>query len=397
MFKQAVLISRIYDFENHCYTIGGIQTYIRELANLLKKLGVTVIVAQLFMSYKRHDSIEIDGIKIIRIPAKRKLFIHPRQNAFNEVFKTYNTPETLFIIGTDQIDIKTPATNVITIQHGIAFDTPGNMLNGLWKKNTILQRICKLLKCISNTNRFYHTKNLVCVDYNYYNWLRTLGTISNSNNCKVIINHTNNHISKEELEQKIQSNKTKLKIIFARRFETYRGALIFANAIKQLFSDGYSIDVTFAGRGPLSEFITNLFKRNPNVHITKYNASKSVAFHSQFDIAVIPTIYSEGTSLSLCEAMAAGCIPIASHVGGLTNIILDGFNGFLCAPNENDLYMKLKYVIELPIETKRNVIRNAYNTAISTLSTDNWEHNWTDFINQVYNLHCEKQNQIIRN
>ncbi|WP_420491566.1 glycosyltransferase [Neobacillus drentensis] len=51
---------------------------------------------------------------------------------------------------------------------------------------------------------------------------------------------------------------------------------------------------------------------------------------------------SEGTSLSLLEAMAAKCAEIATNVGGMTNIILDNYNGLIINPDESELYLALE-------------------------------------------------------
>lgn len=51
---------------------------------------------------------------------------------------------------------------------------------------------------------------------------------------------------------------------------------------------------------------------------------------SQADIFLMPSRF-EGFGFSLLEAMAAGCVPIASHLHGITDLIVEeGISGFLC-------------------------------------------------------------------
>ena len=53
------------------------------------------------------------------------------------------------------------------------------------------------------------------------------------------------------------------------------------------------------------------------------------------DLVVIPSVL-EATSLAALEAMASGCIVLATRVGGLPELITHGQSGFLCDPRSPD-------------------------------------------------------------
>ncbi len=106
-------------------------------------------------------------------------------------------------------------------------------------------------------------------------------------------------------------------------------------------------------------------------------------FHKKYDIAVVPTIFSEGTSLSLIEAMSAGCLPIASHVGGMTNIILDSFNGFLTYPSEEELYKIIVKVLNLEKAEFNSIVKNAYHSACSSFSISKWKSSWREILMNI--------------
>ena len=55
------------------------------------------------------------------------------------------------------------------------------------------------------------------------------------------------------------------------------------------------------------------------------------------DVAVVPTLYSEGTSLSCIEAMCAASAVLVTGVGGLSNLVLDDYNGLLVPPTREAL------------------------------------------------------------
>ena len=375
-----IISSNFYDPSNSHFTIGGIQTYIRDLYRAVINSGHNALMVQ-FGLFSGTKEIESDGFKILLFPYVTKHGRVLEQRSFDRVYKSFNTDRSIFIIDTDQRDIKSDSDNVVQIQHGIAFDIPGNMISGFWGKSSFLQRINKQLRCWRNVARLKHVHRTVCVDYNYFNWFRTLDTITDDYSVRVIPNYAGNYISEERLKEKIETPRPTISILFARRFVDYRGAFLMIEATKALLSKFNHVSITFAGSGPLEQTIKDEFKGENRVVVTRYDSAESLPFHSQFDIAVIPTIFSEGTSLSLCEAMAAGCIPIATCAGGMSNIVINNYNGILIQPCLNDLINAMMYLIELPQAQRSVIAKRAYDTAIVSFSKERWERQWLSFLN----------------
>ncbi len=67
--------------------------------------------------------------------------------------------------------------------------------------------------------------------------------------------------------------------------------------------------------------------------------------YKNYDISLIPTLYSEGTSLSCLEAQASGNVVIATNIGGLPNLIINNYNGILINPDKNELFKAIKRVV----------------------------------------------------
>jgi glycosyltransferase involved in cell wall biosynthesis len=64
------------------------------------------------------------------------------------------------------------------------------------------------------------------------------------------------------------------------------------------------------------------------------------------DIVVLPSLYREGLSLSIIEAMSQSKPIIASNIGGIPELIVDGVNGFIVIPGDAaDLEAKLRILI----------------------------------------------------
>lgn len=378
MNKTAYIITyRFFDFERNAIRIGGIETYTFDLALLLKDLKYDVCVYTLLKNGElRHG--DFNGIKIVEIDASKG-----NNTTFRSLYD--KKPEALYIIMTDGMRIKSRGKqNVVTIQHGVSWDFPRWAMNKVFQKYDFAYRVRKMQICNQQVKLFLEATNYVCVDYNYYNWLRTFYDISSNRIVTVIPNYAQ-AISKEELELKVNAkhDMSKAKIVFARRMTRYRGALLFASVAKRLLQNYPGISVTFAGDGELTTAVQEQFANCPNVTFTTYQPYESIEFHKQYDIAVVPTIYSEGTSLSLCEAMAAGCMPVATHVGGMTNMILDGYNGFLCYPSEDAIYNKLKTVLDMDGAEYRRILRNSYETAITAFSKTLWKRRWCELIKNI--------------
>lgn len=372
--------SKTFDIEKRCQIVGGVQTYTRDLCLLAAEKGYNTAIYQFADDQSDADDC-FDGIEFHIRHKDRK----DNQPLFDSIYAEQNGPDTLFVVATDQMDIKTKASNVIVIQHGIAFDNP--VEGGFWSKTRFLQHLNKLLRGSKNVRRLYWSRNTVGVDYNYFNWVRTLGMIYPEKRYRVIPNYSSGKISKEELLEKLDKQATEKKkcIVFARRFCSYRGTIIFANCVERLLPLYPEAEFTFAGGGELKEEIERRFVNNPRVHITSFEAPESIEFHKRYDVAVVPTIYSEGTSLSLLEAMSAGCFPIATHVGGMTNILLDSYNGLLCYPNEEGVYNALVKALDMDGKEFRKVVENAYDSATEAFSLQQWKGKWSEFIDSVMN------------
>ena len=385
MNKIIIITSGLLDIETKSLGVGGLQKYIQDLAGLCAKAGYETIVYQIVPQSIGAYELKHDGYTIQFISSNKKDRIKNNQLVFDCIYQEENTTSSLFIIGTDCMDIKSKKNNVVNIQHGISFDNSGYNINKansrLWR---IKHQIGKLYSCYLNIKRFYNVNKTICVDYNFFNWIRTVATIYPETKVRVIPNYSNTFIQEIDLYEKLNKRSKKRKIIFARRFYDYRGTLLFADVAKKLLEEFKDIEISFAGDGPLKNKIKKLFSNESRVNIFSYSAVDSVQIHKEYDIAVIPTIYSEGTSLALCESMAAGCLPIATHVGGMTNIILDGYNGFIVYPDVHSVYNACRKSLMLDNKEFNRICFNAYYSALSSFSYHKWSESWLEFLKNAF-------------
>jgi len=382
--KAYIFAFRFFNYDAKRPNLGGTQTYLTELSEVLYSQGYEVHI----LDEKRGVSSRSRSGVFNHFTVEEFLYKHNLNKAFHSYYRSHTDNNTIFIIGDDEQAIYPKGIkNLISIQHGIGWDferTTGK------KSLRYVFPIYKLITCLLKVFKFYKGSNYVCVDYNYFNWLRTLYYVPKDRLFCVIPNFSSNQLSSQDIEKKLDEvvDLKSSNIVFARRLQWYRGAIIWAKVVKRLSFEYPSLKFTIAGEGPCEKDIHSILKDVHNVTFTKFNAEHSVEFHKNFQIAVVPTIYSEGTSLSACEAMAAGCLPVVSYVGGLSNIVIDKFNGRSFFPNEDELYRTLKEVIEMDIAEYRKMVLRAYASTITTFSRNVWADKWVRVINNISSSIC---------
>jgi glycosyltransferase involved in cell wall biosynthesis len=100
-----------------------------------------------------------------------------------------------------------------------------------------------------------------------------------------------------------------------------------------------------------------------------YNAS---------DVVIIPSLFSEGTSLSALEAMACGKSVVASNIGGINDIIINGYNGFLVSPNVKE-FAKAITLLYLDEELRKAISTEALKIAHKVYNKDRWRNQIIEF------------------
>lgn len=104
--------------------------------------------------------------------------------------------------------------------------------------------------------------------------------------------------------------------------------------------------------------------------------------YQKADIVMAPTLYCEGSSLTVVEAVCSGVPVVSSNIGGIPDVLINGFNGLVTDPTQENFESSLSTLIEdenLRLKFGKNgaSMREAF-------SLDRWRHAWSKLIERFY-------------
>ena len=362
---NSVLIFQIQFYNQEgtvCYN-GGAERYVQDLADVIANLGYSPILIQ--TSYDEVWIKNVGKLKVIGIP-KRRYF--ESINYFSKFqFVIYSG---LYLWGKKLLH-----PNVL-ISHGVNWD--------ITNKDTNISMVFNIFK---------DADNIVSVDTNTISWLRS--TFSKSfldKNYVFIPNYVDTSLYKP-----IEKKNKNIKMIFPRRASDERGYWLMSSVLPEILDKYKNIDFDFVGFAhgeKIKKDINRLMLMYPKrVNSYMVNPDEMVAIYQKADISLIPTIYAEGTSLSCLEAQACGNAVISTNIGGLPNLIIDGFNGVLINPNAKELKNAIDKVMS--DENFRKYISKNAVTVAKHFDKTIWKQKWTDFINTNFFNFAVKKNSVL--
>ena len=118
------------------------------------------------------------------------------------------------------------------------------------------------------------------------------------------------------------------------RFSEEKNHAMLLNAVKRVVESRVTVDVLLAGDGPLRPSVEAEIARLDLRHIVRlkgYVARED--FLGSIDVLILCS-HMENLPYSVMEAMASGLPVIATRVGGLPDLVVDGETGFLVESND---------------------------------------------------------------
>jgi len=366
--KVALLTTNFYHPTQERIIMGGAERYQVDLCRLLRDLGYHVEVWQIGEGWVR----EFDGVKIRSIPVNKSQFnTYPELNAaFYENSMSFDYA-IYFIL---PLAYPMAREKSIAISHGIFWDWPGfELVAGRQEdRNEWLRRMdialsgpLKFVSVDTNTINFF---NATLHNY-YYKW-------------EYIPNYVDTEMF-HPLEE--EGNDDKVRILFPRRLVPVRGVNETMRAAEILTARYPWIEFHFCGRGHddktemlMSEWITT---QDRCFYYWK-NFEMMPEIYQKADIVLIPSRSTEGTSLAALEAMACGKPVIAGLAGGLCDIVLQGYNGYLIKPTVENLVFTIEELAR--DKTKRKLMGKRGREIALSFNKKIWEERWAKVLCEVF-------------
>lgn len=356
-----------YDFNPNLNNrkIGGGVRVLRDIGMLFYKLGFKVIFLQKSKEdfvYNFDNWAEVIGIKA------------PEGAKGDPIYskKAYDIANDADVVCYGNMEDAYPYvhSNSFAIQHGIWWDYKIPLI----KKLIQYERVRKVAEKV---------KFVLCVDTNFINWFRIVFPNSKSlSKLHYIPNYAD--LEKIELiEKKVSRRCLNEKILlYPRRFEKKRGYQLFLDMCNELLKRGYEFTVRIIGEGRDEEIIRNqLENMNVSYEIKKVEFDDIYLEYFNAYLTFIPTLWSEGTSLSAIESISCGAPVITSNVGGLGNIVIPNFNGLILTPTVKNFVEATARVLE------NEEIRNNWSKNCITLRDSFSKSNWESAVIRYYNMY----------
>jgi glycosyltransferase involved in cell wall biosynthesis len=352
---------------------GGAEKYLVELTRLLTDMGHTVTV---YAGYPPAGSSPRDIYKTYGnmnfvLMRHSENLDHNCYPQLNQWFNEMAAGSDLYIYFSPFLCWPHAHRNSISVCHGIYWDWVHNPVR-TWNDSDLAQ--------FWKQNLYGFTAPDVCVsvDTNSKNVIRAI--VPGEQRKMVVIP---NFVDTDKF---IPGKKTwpETRVLLPRRMHILRGQNAFIRLAVD-FADDPNYKFIACGQAINEQEETMMTDKIHNTHKnllqTWVPMEDMPELYQKSDISVIPTIACEGQSLGTLESMSSGLPIIASNVGGLTDLVIDGYNGLVWDPDYDSLTEKIRELEDPSLREKFG--RHGREMAVDSFDIRKWRRSWTDLIKEM--------------
>jgi|GEM_PF-463089 len=354
-----------YDWSGKVVYKGGAERYVYDLAVIARSMGYKPRIIQNATDGFTRDyrGIEVIGVKTgIRGTGGNDLRLMSKK--YNEVCRDAD----LIIASPVDLAVEITVAPVIGINHGIYWDSKWQSL-----ENYNFNNYKVIFDALSRS------KLSVCVDTNFINWTRTYDYSLGEK-----LRYIPNYYDKNQFKPKEKAFDGKIIALYPRRLYEARGIYETLGAFNVLIDKYSDLNLLLVGQTDdvkVKKAVAHIMKRYPNrVSLEEHDMENMPVVYNRSHISLIPTQFAEGTSLSCLEAMATNNAVIATNIGGLPNLITDGYNGLLIHPSTESLINAIEFLMDNRVVMK-SYASKALDTSLA-FEKDRWDNKWREILGE---------------
>jgi glycosyltransferase involved in cell wall biosynthesis len=351
-----ILNFNFFDWDGEKVFNGGAERYVHDVALLCRRLGLE---PRLMQNARRPFERVYGGVPVIGIPLAERFELDRMSKAYQ------SHVEGAGLVIASPVDLAARlriAAPLVGINHGIHWDNAANALALYsFERHRSLFDALQAIDCC------------VCVDTNFINWVRCHDWHL-AQNLEYVPNYVDLEVFKPHAKD---FDAERLTVLYPRRLYRARGFQDTLHAAESLFRRGVPIHLRLCGGADAADaaLARDFLMRHPGVAtVDELDIREMHTAYETSHIVLIPTNYSEGTSLSCIEAMATRNGIVATNVGGLPNLVIDGYNGLLISPGGDDLAAAIARLVD-----DRRLLATLAGRALEVaqaFSKTKWESRW---------------------
>jgi len=370
------------------FTVGGAEVYIKDLSKMLIDIGFEVEIIQATYNEPWKKVIEGIEIKNVKLNKSARFFfplILPR------IFSKMEEETSLKIYNGAGLAIARNPKNgrALGIFHGVEWDTS---FWGYVSREIKYRSGYNLLGLFDALIRYVYfaifdpmfvkigiskLDRVVSVDSNIFNYIPS--------KLKSKIEVVYNYVDCDKFKPYPYEGGIKT-ILVPRNLNPGRGVYLIPEIAKEMLKVRRDFLFKITGTGPLKDYLEKKIReeRLENyVKLVGHTPHEDMPeLYRESYIVLIPTIFSEGTSLSALEALASQRVLVTTDVGGLKEIGRDMETKVVVEPNSKDIAEKLLFLLDNPNLCEK-IARQGRNYVCKNFNKAIWQDRWKKIIEET--------------
>ena len=368
------LISNLYPPN----VLGGAEVSVKKVSEELVKKGHEVIV--ITTPFSENDVEIINGVKIYQVKPLNlyEIYHHPNQsmllkplwhiidlwNPYDEriiknILKTEN-PDIVHIHNFKGLSLSSfaPAKSlkiplVFTAHDYSLVCMRANLLNSSGEICKNPSALCKIYNQIQKHLAKNKVDLLISPSQFVINKLKSNGLFKDVKSKKIPLG-----IELKDNE-KFEKDYSQTNILYVGNLGEHKGVHILLKAFRKIENMNIRLDIV--GKGLCSEKLKLMSQNDNRIKFHDFLEGKELLkMYVHSNLTVVPSIWYDNSPMVIYESFSYGTPVIGSKIGGIPELIEDGFNGYLFeAGNVNELQQLLETLIDSP-ETLEKLEQGTY-------------------------------------